>query len=155
MSSTTTINAFAVKSGMTDSEVATATYTITNPTPTITVSPSSVSELNYIVGQGPSEAQNITLGGSNLTASVTINAPENFEVSIDGGSTYGDSRTVTQTGGEPEVTTVKVRMKSGLAVAPEIKQYIDNVAKNDPQFPERLRDGFLVFYYNYRNKTCW
>ena len=84
--------------------------------PSITVSPASITNLDYIVGQGPSAAQNITLGGSNLTASITITAPTNFEVSTDGGSTYGDSRTVTQTGGVPDVSTVKVRLKAGLAV---------------------------------------
>ena len=84
--------------------------------PSITVSPASITNLDYIVGQGPSAAQNITLGGSNLTASITITAPTNFEVSTDGGSTYGDSRTVTQTGGEPDVTTVKVRLKADRAV---------------------------------------
>ena len=84
--------------------------------PTITVSPTSIDNLDYIWKAGPSAAQNITLGGSNLTASVTITAPTNFEISTDGGSTYGDSRTVTQTGGVPDVSTVKVRLKSGLAV---------------------------------------
>ncbi len=84
--------------------------------PSITVSPASITTLDYIVGQGPSAAQDITLGGSNLTASITITAPTNFEISTDGGSNYYDSRTVTQTGGEPDVSTVKVRLKAGLSV---------------------------------------
>ncbi len=88
----------------------------TTTDPTITVSPSSFTDLDYIWKAGPSAAQDITLGGSNLTASVTITAPTNFEVSTDGGSTYAGSKTVSQSAGAPTVTTVKVRMKSGLAV---------------------------------------
>lgn len=88
----------------------------TTTDPTITVNPSSFTNLDYIVGAGPSPAQDITLGGSNLTASVTITAPTNFEVSTDDGSTYAGSKTVSQSAGAPTVTTVKVRMKSGLAV---------------------------------------
>lgn len=85
-------------------------------TPAITVSPSSLTNLNYIVGDGPSAAQNITLGGSYLTGNLTVTAPTNFEVSIDGGSTYGDSKSVTVTSGSPTVSTIKVRLKSGLSV---------------------------------------
>ena len=85
-------------------------------TPTITVSPSSITGLNYIVGQGPSTPQNITLGGSYLSASITITAPDHFEVSTDGGSTYGGSKTVTVSSGSPTVSTVKVRLKANESV---------------------------------------
>ena len=84
--------------------------------PAITVSPASLTGLDYIVGSGPSAAQNITLGGSYLTGNLTVSAPANFEVSIDGGSSYGNSKTVTVTSGSPTVSTIKVRLKPGLAV---------------------------------------
>lgn len=84
--------------------------------PAITVSPTSLTGLNYIVDAGPSTAQDITLGGSYLTGNLTVTAPTNFEVSIDGGSSYGNSKTVTVTSGSPTVSTIKVRMKPGLAV---------------------------------------
>lgn len=42
-------------------------------------------------------------------------------------------------------------IESGLSVAKEIKCYIDNVAKVDPTFPERLRDGFLKYYHEFRH----
>ena len=84
--------------------------------PTITLNPASLTGLNYIVGVGPSAAQNITLGGSYLTGNLTVSAPANFEVSIDGGTSYGNSKTVTVTSGSPTVSTIKVRLKPGLAV---------------------------------------
>lgn len=84
--------------------------------PAITVSPTSLTGLNYIVDAGPSTAQNITLGGSYLTGNLTVSAPTNFEVSIDGGTSYGNSKTVTVTSGSPTVSTIKVRLKSDLAV---------------------------------------
>ncbi|MCR4573891.1 MAG: HNH endonuclease [Lentisphaeria bacterium] len=45
-----------------------------------------------------------------------------------------------------------VVMQSGLGVASTIEQYIGNVVKNDPQFPEKIRDGFLEYYYRFRNE---
>ena len=45
-----------------------------------------------------------------------------------------------------------VIMKTGLAVAHEIKSYIDIVSKTDYRFPEKLRDGFLRFYYTFRHE---
>lgn len=45
-----------------------------------------------------------------------------------------------------------VIMKTGLAVAHEIKSYIDSVSKTDYRFPEKLRDGFLQYYYTFRHE---
>lgn len=43
-----------------------------------------------------------------------------------------------------------VVIRSGLGLAPEIKKFIEMMAQTDPQFPERLRDGFLEYYYKFR-----
>lgn len=45
-----------------------------------------------------------------------------------------------------------VIMKTGLSVAREIKQYIENVSKTDRLFPEKLRDGFREFYFRFRRE---
>jgi endonuclease G, mitochondrial len=49
--------------------------------PNLSVNSSSVSNLNYFTGNGPSVAGNYTLTGSSLTGDITITAPANFEIS--------------------------------------------------------------------------
>ena len=85
---------------------------------TITLSKSSISGLDYAVGGGPSAAQTFTVSGSNIPANLTVTAPTNFEVSLDG-SSWASSKTinVTLTGsasaGTLSSTTVYVRLASG------------------------------------------
>jgi Secretion system C-terminal sorting domain/Domain of unknown function (DUF5122) beta-propeller len=56
--------------------------------------------------------QIITVYANHLTANVTITAPTNFEISTDGGVSYGTSRTITQTGGSIPNTAVRVRISA-------------------------------------------
>ena len=91
---------------------------ITYTAATITLSKNSISGLNYNVGSGPSAAQTFTVSGSNIPANLTVTAPTNFEVSLDG-SSWASSKTinVTLTGsasaGTLSATTVYVRLASG------------------------------------------
>lgn len=85
-------------------------------TPSISVSPSSLSGFTYVVGNGPSATQNITVSGLNLTGDLTVKAPSNYQVSTDGGSTWstsGGTKTISASG-TLSATTVKVRLVAGL-----------------------------------------
>ncbi|WP_456377899.1 lamin tail domain-containing protein, partial [Lutibacter sp.] len=89
-------------------------------TPTITVTPTSVTGLNYIFGSGPSAEQTFTASGTNLvndvTGNITLTAPANFEISTTSGSGFSGSVTLPQSGGAVASTTIYVRLASGLAV---------------------------------------
>ncbi|MDR0232817.1 MAG: hypothetical protein LBI82_11955 [Dysgonamonadaceae bacterium] len=88
-------------------------------TPAFTVSPSSISGLFYEAGSGPSVAQSFILKGANLTASnITITAPTNFQVSLDGTS-FATSEQILGTSVSEGVladTKVYVRLAGGLSV---------------------------------------
>lgn len=81
--------------------------------PTISVS-GAISGLDYFEGNGPSNEDNFTVGGINLTTNITVTAPTNFEVSLTSGSGFGPSVIVTQSGGTAPNTTVYVRLAAGL-----------------------------------------
>ena len=86
-------------------------------TPTLGVNPTSLTGLNYVLGSGPSVAQSVVITGTNLApanAPVTINAPTNFMVSLDGTS-FGTSQSVNASGGSLS-QTVHVRLSAGLAI---------------------------------------
>lgn len=87
-------------------------------TPTLTLTPTSITGLNYSQGSGPSAAQSYNLKGTNLTAGVTVTAPTNFEVSKTATGTY--AVTISYTAAEGNVSagqTVYVRLQSGLTAA--------------------------------------
>ncbi|MDD5991166.1 MAG: InlB B-repeat-containing protein [Paludibacteraceae bacterium] len=86
--------------------------------PAITVSPASLSGFTYVVNNGPSDAQNFTVSGLNLTGDLTVKAPMNYQVSTDGGNTWstsGGTKTISVTPPTLSSTTVKVRLASGLS----------------------------------------
>jgi hypothetical protein len=87
---------------------------------TQTLSPSIYTDvsLSYVSGSGPSGPADYSLAGSNLTGFpgvITITAPTNFEVSVDGGTTYSSSGTVAYTGATLGTTPIYVRLAGGLA----------------------------------------
>jgi len=87
-------------------------------TPALTVTPTSITGLNYVQGSGPSAVQSYNLKGANLSASVAVTAPANFEVSKTSTGTYAGN--ITYTAAEGNVSagqTIYVRLKSGLTAA--------------------------------------
>jgi len=74
--------------------------------------------LNYADGNGPSNEESIFVEGLFLTNDITVTAPTNFEVSLTSGSGFGNSVTVTQSGGTVANTEVFVRLAAGLTVGP-------------------------------------
>lgn len=92
-------------------------------TPSLSVTPTSLTGFNYIVGSGPSASQSFTISGSNLTGgpgNITFDASgTDYEVSVTSPGTSGFANSVTLgfTGtGTFASNTVWVRLKSGLSV---------------------------------------
>ncbi len=82
--------------------------------PTISTS-GTLSTFNYNLGEGPSASQTFTVSGKNLTGNLTVTAPSNYQVSLDG-SSWGDSQTLTASAGTVSSTTIYVRLIGGLAI---------------------------------------
>jgi len=79
----------------------------------VTVLESSLKGFDYIYGSGPSASQYITVSGNSLIDNVVVNAPENYEVSLDLNSGYASSVTL-QSDGNLAQTIIYVRLKAGL-----------------------------------------
>lgn len=89
-----------------------------SPVPTITISPTSLTSLNYNFGAGPSAEQTFTISGSNLTNDIVLTPPTDYEISTTSGSGFisnPSSITLNQSGGNVPNTTIYVRLKSGLS----------------------------------------
>lgn len=83
---------------------------LVNPlTPTMNVI-GTFGAFNTTVGSF-SASQTVTLSGSNLTNNVVITAPTGMEVSIDGGSSYANSKTATQSGGSIPSQPINVMLR--------------------------------------------
>ena len=92
--------------------------TVTPTTPTITVSPVSLTNFNYIFGNGPSAQMSFTVSGIYLTGDISIAPPTNYEISITSGGAFSATNPIVlaQTAGEVSETTIYVRLKAGLDV---------------------------------------
>lgn len=84
--------------------------------PAITVSPASLTGLDYIVGNGPSTAQSFTVSGANLSANLVVSAPANYEVCKTADGTYTSTISYTPSDGTVTDQTVYIRLKAGLNV---------------------------------------
>ncbi len=85
---------------------------------TLSANPSSLSNLNYFYGAGPSVAQSFNLSGNNLTGApgvITVTASTNFEVSTDNMNFYA-STDIPYSGSLLSPTPLYVRLQSGLEV---------------------------------------
>ena len=86
------------------------------PGPNTTLTPTSITGLNYCNGNGPSASQTFTAEGSNLTDDITLTAPVNFEISTDN-VTFNSGLVLTQSGGTVNSTTIYTRLQTGLGTA--------------------------------------
>ena len=86
-------------------------------TPSITVSKSTLPNFTYVVSNGPSSEQNFSVSGSNLSADIIITPPTNYEISTGTGGSFSATNPITfhQSSGSVSVTTIYVRLKSGLS----------------------------------------
>lgn len=115
-----TVQAGALVTNSTSSVAAGNSLTVTAVAESFTLSPTSLTGLNYFVGSGPSAAQSFTVSSSNLSpggGTVSLTATSNIEISVtDATSGFGASASLTYTGtGTFASNTVWVRLKSGLA----------------------------------------
>ncbi len=85
--------------------------------PLITVSATSLSGFTYMEGNGPSTEQNFTISGADLSSSISISAPTDYEISKTSGVAFSAENpiTLTQSGGVVTNTSIFVRLKAGLA----------------------------------------
>ena len=90
--------------------------------PAVTLTPTSITGLNYIVGNGPSSAQSFVVKGSNLTGALTVTPNANYEICLTNSATPSDwksgSTTLSISKANAEAVagqTVYVRLKSGLS----------------------------------------
>jgi hypothetical protein len=84
--------------------------------PTITVTPTTLTGFTYLEGNGPSDEQDFTISGANLTANISIAATTNYEISTGTGESFEatDPIILTQSGGTVAENTIYVRLKAGL-----------------------------------------
>ena len=118
-SGTTTSNAQAL--GIDDVSI---TASGTGSTPTISVTPNTLSGFTYVAGSGPSASQSYVLSGTSLDGSdVTINAPTNYEISLNDADWFA-SRTLTAYDGTN--TNIYVRLKADRSVGNYNNEIISN-----------------------------
>ncbi|MEI6752791.1 MAG: T9SS type A sorting domain-containing protein [Paludibacter sp.] len=94
-------------------------YNTAAPSSVVTVSASSKTGFTYVSGSGPSSEQSFTVGGTNLTANISLTAPTDYEISTGTGGSFAATSpiTLTQSGGTVATTTIYVRLKAGLSAA--------------------------------------
>jgi hypothetical protein len=96
--------------------------------PTITVSPVTLTNLNYIFSAGPSTSQSYNLSGINLTGapgSLLVSGSANYEVSTDN-TTFTNTVNVSFTTSTLASTPIYVRLKSGLSAGNYNAEIISN-----------------------------
>lgn len=81
----------------------------TNTNPTIYAN-ASFNSFSQIVGN-PSATQTFSVSAVNLTNDITVTAPSNFQLSLDG-TTWSNSITLAQASGNVALTTVRVRLNA-------------------------------------------
>lgn len=87
--------------------------------PNINASVSSLSGLDYNVGQGPSAEKSVIISGSSLSSAILVVAPENFELSTSSGSSFSATSyiLISVSNATASPTTIYIRLKAGLAIA--------------------------------------
>lgn len=81
----------------------------------ISVSRLALNNFDY-TQNGPSSSQSFIVSGSSLTSSILIQAPADFEISFDSTSDYTSALILSPINGNVALTTVYVRLKSGLGI---------------------------------------
>lgn len=85
-----------------------------DPGANITMLPSSISQLNYDLDNGPSTAVSIKLNASKLKGNITVQAHEDFEISLSENFGYGNTIILPQSSGSISETYIYARLKEGL-----------------------------------------
>ncbi len=129
--------------------------------PYISANPTTLSGFTYLEGEGPSEEQQFIVSGENLEDDITINAPDNYEISETSGSGYTDEIVLTQTDGEVLETDIFVILKSGLAVGTyeeNIEITSEDADMRDIALEGEVTEPFIAevpFYTNFDDIDNW
>ena len=94
----------------------TLSYVAGSSNPTIAVNPTSLSDISYIQGNGPSATKTVSVSGSNLKANISLSLGEssNYEMCLTADGSYTNSLSLSPSNGTVSATNVYVRLKSGL-----------------------------------------
>ena len=90
-----------------------------NTSPTLLTTKKTISDINYLVNNGPSVPVNYNLTGINLTPSpgnVGLKAPANFEISLNENFGFLDTLTLAYTANSLPQTQIFSRLKASLGV---------------------------------------
>jgi len=82
----------------------------------ISVSTVALGDFSYQQSAGPSDSQMFTVSGRSLLSNILIQAPDNFEVSLEETTGYSSGVEILAENGIVKETTVYVRLKDGLAI---------------------------------------
>ncbi|MDD3077863.1 MAG: GEVED domain-containing protein [Paludibacter sp.] len=83
--------------------------------PVVSTNVSSVSDLSYNYGYGPSLSQSITISGVDLEDDIVIVPPDNYEISLTDTTGFQSTRlTIPQSGRSVNAVNIFVRLKEGL-----------------------------------------
>ena len=126
VASSLTLKAIATHANFGNSDIGSAAYTITIPT--LTVNPTSLTALGYVVGSTTSTSKSYVLSGTNLTGypgDITVTGSTNYEVSLDN-TTFSGSVTVPYTTATLGNTTIYVRLMLGLGIGTYNSQIVAN-----------------------------
>jgi len=82
----------------------------------LVISQTALSGMSYAQGSGPSISKPLIVSGSSLTNNLVVNAPANFEVSLDANNGFASAVTLPQVSNAVAETTIYVRLKAGLAI---------------------------------------
>lgn len=84
---------------------------------TFTVSRNNINTFSYVEGNGPSATESLLINGAGLSGNVQLTAPQNFEISLTGGTGFAGSQVVNipAVSGQVSNAAVYIRMKAGLS----------------------------------------
>ncbi|MEI7472122.1 MAG: T9SS type A sorting domain-containing protein [Chitinophagaceae bacterium] len=119
--------------------------------PVITISPTTINGFSTST-TAASAAQAFTASGVNLTNDILLTAPTDFEINNPAvNATYSNTITLTQSGGTISITTLNVRLKSGLTQGAYNNETI--VASTDGGLSVNVTCSGAVFSYYYLNAS--
>lgn len=99
---------FAAATGFTDFSA----FGVTNNFPSIATN-AALNTFSQITGT-PSAAQSFSIAGNGLTNNVLITAPAGYELSVDGGTTWNTTLTLTHTNGSVGLTPIQIRLNAAV-----------------------------------------
>jgi formylglycine-generating enzyme required for sulfatase activity len=116
--------------------------------PLINVSSTSLTGINYIFDNGPSDEQSFTVSGTGLVSDVVINVGSSYQITTESGGLFTSSISLTPTLGTLNTTTIYVRLKSSL----NIGNYSDVISLSSTSATSKTitcsgKVGYITGYY--------